>query len=112
MRLLNIIKELIVDDWDAGDIEIGQLGAPLKNVIDSKFTDCITLDDLEVLKVWTSFDEYRYCGVANVRISYLKSVQALQTRLFNLISDLYLNAGQKTYAFIIDLVGACQIHRL
>ena len=102
MRLLDIIKELIVDDWDAGDIEVGQVGAPLKNCIDSKFTDCITLDDLEVLKVWTSFDEHRYGGVTYARTSELKSVQALQTRLFNLISDLYLNAGQKAYAFIID----------
>ena len=102
MRLLDIIKELIVDDWDARDIEVGQVGAPLKNCIDSKFTDCITLDDLEVLEVWTSFDEHRYCGVTDVRTSELKSVQVLQTRLFNLISDLYLNAGQKTYAFIID----------
>ena len=65
MRLLNIIKELIVDDWDAGDIEIGQLGAPLKNVIDSKFTDCITLDDLKVLEVWSSFDDHWYGGIAN-----------------------------------------------
>ena len=76
--------------------------APLKNVIDSKFTDTIALDDLEMLEVRCSFYEHWYCGVADVRISYLKSVQALQTRLFNLISNLYLYTCQQTYAFIID----------
>ena len=78
-------------------------------MIDSKFTDCLTLDDLEMLEVRSCFDDYRYGGIADVRISYLKSVQALQTRLFNLISDLHLNGCQQAYAFIIDLVGARQI---
>lgn len=65
MLFLDIIEELIVDDRDAGDIEVGQFWAPLQNVIDSKFTYSITLDDFEVLEVWSSFDDHRYSGVAD-----------------------------------------------